>query len=55
LEFVNEKIRGPEKTFANYVRRCAERPSFSKAFGEEHADALKNVVGANQQKKGFPF
>jgi len=42
---------------ARYMNECASRPTFAKAFGEQHAEAIKSKATAwmGGKKKTFPF
>lgn len=40
---------GQSPNIAAYMKRCAERPNFAKAFGEGHADAVLKAVDRTAQ------
>jgi hypothetical protein len=45
LFFPNTDLSGTPNTAA-YMLRCAERPAFADAFGQGHADTVKNKARA---------
>jgi len=44
--FFNGRAPGNAPNVVRYMKRCAERPAFAKAFGEGHRDAVLRACEA---------